>query len=115
MSFAATYPADEPLRGPKALGKRPAAPSAEALQNIGAICSRRPAPTPSPQAQASPQDSPLSPILIVNFTAPLFEALRDRMGIIAVKYADNVKLIAFGRNFYRCWIELERVWHTAAR
>lgn len=51
----------------------------------------------------------------MNFTAPLFKAIQDQMGIIAVEYADDAKLIASGRSFYHCWLKLERAWHTTAR
>lgn len=68
-----------------------------------------------PTNTSIPKDSQLSPILIMNFTAPLFKAIQDQMGIIAVEYADDAKLIASGRSFYRCWLKLERAWHTTAR
>jgi len=59
-----------------------------------------------------PQGSPLSPILFILFTSPLYQALRHHNGIITLGFADDTNLLASGRTTRSCCYRLQGAWTT---
>ena len=59
-----------------------------------------------------PQGSPLSPILFILFTTPLYQALRLHQGIITIGFADDTNLLAVSRTTGFCCRLLREAWAT---
>jgi hypothetical protein len=57
-----------------------------------------------------PQGSPLSPILFLLYTASLYTQLRDQAGLIAVSFADDLNLLAFGKDTQETCRHREGAW-----
>jgi hypothetical protein len=57
-----------------------------------------------------PQGSPLSPILFLLYTASLYTLLQDQGGLIAVGFADDLNLLAFGKDTQVTRRYLEGAW-----
>ena len=45
-----------------------------------------------------PQGSPLSLILFLLYTTSLYTQLQNHAGIVAIRFADNLNLLAIGKN-----------------
>jgi retron-type reverse transcriptase len=59
-----------------------------------------------------PQGSPLSPILFLLYTASLYTKLQEHRGLIAVGFADDLNLLAFGKDTQETRRYLEGAWET---
>jgi hypothetical protein len=59
-----------------------------------------------------PQGSPLSPILFLLYTASLYTQLKDHMGIVTIGFADDLNLLAIGKNTLETRNHLEGAWQT---
>lgn len=57
-----------------------------------------------------PQGSPLSPLLFILFSTPLFQRLRDIEGVGTVGFADDTNLLAVGKRTEDCCSALLRGW-----
>ena len=69
--------------------------------------------TPPRQITAGvPQGSPLSPILFLLYTTSLYSQLQEHHGLIAVGFADDLNLLAFGRDTLETRQHLEGAWQT---
>jgi hypothetical protein len=62
-----------------------------------------------------PQGSPLSPILFLLYTASLYTQLQDLGGLIAVGFADDLNLLAFGKDTQETRRHLEGAWQTCCQ
>ena len=59
-----------------------------------------------------PQGSPLSAILFLLYTASLYTQLQEHTGLIAVGFADDLNLLAFGKDTQETCRHLEGAWQT---
>ena len=59
-----------------------------------------------------PQGPSLSPILFLLYTASLYTQLQDYGGLIAVGFADDLNLLAFGKDTQETRRHLEGAWQT---
>jgi hypothetical protein len=59
-----------------------------------------------------PQGSPLSPILFLLYTASLYTLLQDHAGLTAVGFADDLNLLAYGKDTQTTRRHLESAWQT---
>jgi hypothetical protein len=62
-----------------------------------------------------PQGSPLSPILFLLYTASLYTLLQDQGGLIAVGFADDLNLLAFGKDTQATRRHLESAWQICSQ
>lgn len=65
-----------------------------------------------PVTAGVPQGSPLSPILFILFTTPLYHTLLNHQDIIAIGFADDTNLLATGRTTEACCYFLRDAWAT---
>jgi hypothetical protein len=62
-----------------------------------------------------PQGSPFSPILFLLYTTSLYTLLQRHTGLITVGFADDLNLLAFGRDTTETRRHLEGAWQTCSQ